>query len=505
MKQSGSPIPRQSIVQRCLKDATLLSTLSQVARSVLTLAVPDSNHDNHTSSSSGMQKTIPRSAMVLSGVGRILSFFTATVIELADRRPMDDTKLRAIYSFIMDGLKVTKQGSSHESNNRAANEGMDRRAHALTAGYGENPALELWRKSSCMILAQLCQKTKLAKPVLKSIVVALMQLFVQVSGLSEYEQQEAEQQSSMTAASLHRSHRLHHKTGEIPAMDILTVLTLLAQQQKLVFGPNMLLAALADVSAWSRTSATARSISPTETNAQTITQATVVSSSCFLHCLERLQKEQKYDMESLMRALATTLIAALKPATEEEEEITSSLLKPCLASRVLTHCISRGMFPDRIITFVIWRVFQGQGQGGGLLKSSVITSVKKRSSSVGKDRTASFSEDDDGNIFLLYSITFSPPPPFTPPSPPPPSPPFPSFVTTLTYSCSSLTFVLPLAPSGDRKETLRVLRCVAQRCPLIFDNCVQAAYKAVAEGGFGETTTTGGGDADNSRLVSDDN
>ena len=100
-----------------------------------------------------------------------------------------------------------------------------------------------------------------------------------------------------------------------------------------------------------------------------------------------------------MRALATTLIAALKPASEEEES-SSGLLKPCLASRVLTHCISRGMFPDRIITFVIWRVFQGQGQGGGLLKSSVITSVKKRSSSVGKDRTASFSEDDDGNTVL---------------------------------------------------------------------------------------------------------
>ena len=400
VKQSGSPLPRQSIVQRCLKDAALLSILSQVARSALALAVPDSNHDNHGSSSSGsgMQKIVPRSAMVLSGVGRILSFFTATVIELADRRPMDDTKLRAIYSFIMDGLKVTKQGSSNESTHRAANEGMDRRANALTAGYGENGAFELWRKSSCMIIAQICQKTKLAKPVLKSIVVALMQLFVQVSGLNEYEQQEAEQRSSISVSSLHRGHRLHHRTGEVPAMDILTVLTLLAQQQKLVFGPNMLLAALADVSAWSRTSSTARSISPTETSAQSITQATVVSSSCFLHCLERLQKEQKFDMEPLMRALATTLIAALKPASEDDEEESSSgLLKPCLASRVLTHCISRGMFPDRIITFVIWRVFQGQGQGGGLLKSSVITSVKRRSSSAGKDRTASFSEDDDGN------------------------------------------------------------------------------------------------------------
>ena len=342
---------------------------------------------------------VPRSAIVLSGVGRILSFFTATVIELADRRPMDDTKLRAIYSFVMDGLKLTKQGSSNESNSRAANEGMDRRTNALTTGYGDNPVFELWRKSSCMIIAQICQKTKLAKLVLKSIVVALMQLFVQVSGLSEYVQQEAEQQSSIAVSSLHRSHRLHHRTGEVPAMDILTVLTLLAQQQKLVFGPNMLLAALADVSAWSRTSSSSRSISPTETSALTITQATVVSSSCFLHCLERLQKEQKYDMESLMRALATTLIAALKPASEEEES-SSGLLKPCLASRVLTHCISRGMFPDRIITFVIWRVFQGQGQGGGLLKSSVITSVKKRSSSVGKDRTASFSEDDDGNTVL---------------------------------------------------------------------------------------------------------
>ena len=48
-----------------------------------------------------------------------------------------------------------------------------------------------------------------------------------------------------------------------------------------------------------------------------------------------------------------------------------------------------------------------------------------------------------------------------------------------------------------------MLRCVSQRCPLIFDNCVQAAYKAVAEGGFGDATMGGGGDTDNSRLVFD--
>jgi hypothetical protein len=137
-----------------------------------------------------------------------------------------------------------------------------------------------------------------------------------------------------------------------------------------------------------------------------------------------------------MRALAFTLTNALRHPTDADAAAAAAAddagqLSPSLASRVLTHCISHDMFSEGVVTFVVWRIFQGQGSGGGLLKSSVISSVNKRRGA--KDRATSFSEEDD----------------------------------------------------GDRRETLRVLRCVAQRCPLVFDNCVQAAYKAVADGGVG--------------------
>ena len=41
-----------------------------------------------------------------------------------------------------------------------------------------------WRRSSCMIIAQICRKTRLAKPLLKNIIGALMYSFVHISGVS---------------------------------------------------------------------------------------------------------------------------------------------------------------------------------------------------------------------------------------------------------------------------------------------------------------------------------
>jgi hypothetical protein len=272
-----------------------------------------------------------------------------------------------------------------------------------------------------MILAQICRKTQLAKPVIKSVVGALMQLFVHVSGLDT----EAGESSALA----------HRARGADVSLEILTVVALIAQQQKVSIGPRMLLAALADVADWSSVAGASVRQSAAAQQAAQHTQASLVSSSYFLNCLEQLGKERGYDITALLRSMATTLTTSLKPAPEGEDS--QDPLSPSLASRVITHCIARDLFSDAVVTSIVWRVFQGQGQGGGLLRSAVLSSVKQRSA---KDRTTSFSEEDD----------------------------------------------------GDRRETLRVLRCVAQRCPVIFDKCVKAAYETLADG-EGEADASGTG------------
>jgi hypothetical protein len=170
VKQTGSPLPRHTIVLRCLKDATLLATLCHAARMALQLAAPDDAADRGGNGSQGAHTmaaaATARSAMVTAGASRIVSFVTATVIEVADRRPMDDAKIRALYPFLMDGLRVPRDGAARDA------------------------CAELWGRSACMVLAQVCRKTQLARPVLKSVVGALMQLFVHVSGVGDVDGRE---------------------------------------------------------------------------------------------------------------------------------------------------------------------------------------------------------------------------------------------------------------------------------------------------------------------------
>jgi hypothetical protein len=139
VKNSGVPIPRSALVQRALKDAQLVEILSQYVQSTLELVVqrPGST-------------TAAVSSHSLTGANKILSFYTAVVLEMAEDRPFDDARVRHVYLFLVEGLKnkyVRRAGSYDAS--------------------GEVDVLDQWRRACCMILVQLSIRTPFGKPLMK--------------------------------------------------------------------------------------------------------------------------------------------------------------------------------------------------------------------------------------------------------------------------------------------------------------------------------------------------
>jgi hypothetical protein len=139
VKNSGVPIPRSALVQRALKDAQLVEILSQYVQSTLELVVqrPGST-------------TAAVSSHSLTGANKILSFYTAVVLEMAEDRPFDDARVRHVYLFLVEGLKnkyVRRAGSYDAS--------------------GEVDVLDQWRRACCMILVQFSIRTPFGKPLMK--------------------------------------------------------------------------------------------------------------------------------------------------------------------------------------------------------------------------------------------------------------------------------------------------------------------------------------------------
>jgi hypothetical protein len=139
VKNSGVPIPRSALVQRGLKDAQLLEILGQYVQSTLELVVqrPGST-------------TAAISSHSLTGANKILSFYTAVALEMAEDRPFDDARVRHVYLFLVEGLKnkyVRRAGSYDAS--------------------GEVDVLDQWRRACCMILVQLSIRTPFGKPLTK--------------------------------------------------------------------------------------------------------------------------------------------------------------------------------------------------------------------------------------------------------------------------------------------------------------------------------------------------
>ena len=86
VKDSGVPMPRTEIVKRIIKTSWLLEALSDSVLSALKVAgVRKIGKDN-----------VNVSNMTVHGAEKILAFFTAVVIELAEMIPFDDGKMRNI-------------------------------------------------------------------------------------------------------------------------------------------------------------------------------------------------------------------------------------------------------------------------------------------------------------------------------------------------------------------------------------------------------------------------
>lgn len=138
VKESGVPIPRTEIVKRIIKTPWLLEALSDSVLSALKVAgVRKIGKDN-----------VNVSNLTIQGVEKILSFFTAILIELAEMIPFDDGKMRSIYIFLSEGLKTHLNPSLNQA---------------------QIQLLTDWKNACCVIIAQLCRKTKFGGPLSKSL------------------------------------------------------------------------------------------------------------------------------------------------------------------------------------------------------------------------------------------------------------------------------------------------------------------------------------------------
>ncbi len=89
VKQSVTPLPRSLLVAACKKNVALFATLAVVSSaSVLNSSSDDSSNE-----------------LLDRGFNHIMSFFTAVVIEISENKAIDDTQVRILYPFVIDGIK----------------------------------------------------------------------------------------------------------------------------------------------------------------------------------------------------------------------------------------------------------------------------------------------------------------------------------------------------------------------------------------------------------------
>lgn len=146
-KDNSTSIPRTVLVRRVVKNPWLLESLSERALTVLRIG--------------GIRKLSKDSsdvrAMVVQGVGKFLSFFTAILIEAAEQISFDETRLRHIYLYLIEGFKIHFNPSFNQH---------------------QTQCLADWKISCCLIVSQLSKKTRFGGPLCKnfskSLAVALL-------------------------------------------------------------------------------------------------------------------------------------------------------------------------------------------------------------------------------------------------------------------------------------------------------------------------------------------
>eukprot|EP01040_Poterioochromonas_malhamensis_P003538 gene3538-3779_t len=167
-KESGAPVPRDYLVKRIIKSSWIVEVICNTALSAFNLI--------------GIRKGTSSSfsSLVVKGAEKILSFVTALLIETAEQVAFDDIKMRNVYLFLLEGLKI--------SNNNIFNVEQTR-------------ILVDWKCSCCLILSQLARKTPFAESLQRVLGNGFAEC-IKKSGLFSAELEDIILQSTFTTLSI---------------------------------------------------------------------------------------------------------------------------------------------------------------------------------------------------------------------------------------------------------------------------------------------------------------
>eukprot|EP01031_Cornospumella_fuschlensis_P040537 gene40537-49412_t len=145
VKSTGSPLPRQLLVKSVIDNPRLVEVLCQQVLTVLQLV------GIRNLGSTSATKLSPRAK---EGAHKTLAFFTAVIVELAAKSALDETVIRSIYLYLIEGMKTpfSKVFS-------------DEQTQLLTD----------WKNSSLMIATQMSHKTNFGESLSKALTNSLSQ------------------------------------------------------------------------------------------------------------------------------------------------------------------------------------------------------------------------------------------------------------------------------------------------------------------------------------------
>lgn len=277
VKNSGVPIPRSVLVKRIQQNVNLLAAMCKVVKSSIKLASVDG---------------VRGKSATTVGAGKILSFFTACIIELAQDAPLNDSQMRQIYPLIIDGFRCTSKSFESHSSNTSGDVMMS--LH--------------WLKSSCMILAQISRKTKFSQTLIQSFMSVLSKAFVH-------------------SATTNASGDVERETG---GLEIAMTLAVLAQQQKILFENHILNALFFDAA-----------------DQLEIMRSRKESTFYFLETLRAVHKQ--FEASDLIIAIASGLGDVLIGHSDikmNAERAVLSSMSSSAASALLCSVISSGLLRD---------------------------------------------------------------------------------------------------------------------------------------------------------------
>ena len=270
VKRTGTPIPRSVLVKKVQRNVNLLATLCKILKSAVKLASADGVRAN---------------SVVTHGATKVLSFFTACLVELAQEMPLHDEHMRQIYPVLIDGLRSTAKSFQSSQSSKS----------------GSSIISLQWLKSSCMIIAQVSRRTKFAKPLIKSLLGVISRAFVHTA----------------TNAKI---------TNDSGGLEIVMTLAVMAQSQPVTFDGSTIHALVFDVSE--------------EDVSSSLEEQSVLSvqSSYFLEILRTVHTT--LDATDLFTSFIT---GVLRSMTEALAENGAGAISPSKASLLLCFMVSSGL------------------------------------------------------------------------------------------------------------------------------------------------------------------